>query len=381
MKDRPASIRRALLDEINPEKRVIIIRGARGVGKTRFLVDFCAEHYPDDPSALYVDMGHLFLAREGLFTFIERFYQRGGLVLLLDQLHKYPDWDEELRAAHDSFPSLRFVCAISSLAPVSASPYLQQVMTVHELEGLSFREFVEKESGIGFPRVSFRDVVKSHDKLTREITSKVRPLAYFEKYLEYGFYPAYLQQKAYISFMLRDLGMTIDVDVPQFSQLDVKHLPKLKELLFVIARDRVHSLNISKLGQSVGISRASTFIYLNQLRDARLLTILYDKDEDAYGERKPYHVHVQNPNLLRLICMERVDHPSLLKSFFISHASAATSVCYSAYADCLVDELYNVAVLEEGEWLQPSASLVQFMDMVERGDERYIPLWLAGFLY
>jgi predicted AAA+ superfamily ATPase len=369
------------MDDVNPERRVVIIRGARGVGKTRFLIDFCAEHYLDNPSALYIDMGHLFLVREGLFTFIERFYQRGGTVLLLDQLHKYPDWDEELRAAHDSFTTLHFVCTVSTLTPVTASPYLQQVVTIYDMEGLSFREFVEKESGFRFPRISFRDIIKSHDKITKEITSKVRPLAYFEKYLDYGYYPGYINQKSYISSFLRDLGLTLDLDVPQLSQMDVKHLPKLKELLFVIARDKIHSLNISKLGQTVGISRASTFTYLNQLRDARLLTILYDKDEDTLGERKPYHVHVQNPNLLRLLCMEKVDHPSLLKSFFISHASVATSVYYSTCADCLVDELYNVTILEEGEWLQPSASLVQFMDMVERGDDRYIPLWLAGFLY
>ena len=103
MKERTSAIRRGLLDAIDSRARLIAIKGSRGVGKTNFLLDFCKDHYKDNPSCLYVNINNLFFAMEGLFNFVERFYKLGGKVLLLDQIHKYPNWDRELREAYDRF--------------------------------------------------------------------------------------------------------------------------------------------------------------------------------------------------------------------------------------------------------------------------------------
>ena len=40
---------------------------------------------------------------------LEHFYKLGGKVLLLDQAHKYPEWDKELRACYDAFPDLQII--------------------------------------------------------------------------------------------------------------------------------------------------------------------------------------------------------------------------------------------------------------------------------
>ena len=84
MKERTSAIRRGLLDTIDSRARLIAIKGSRGVGKTNFLLDFCKDHYKDDPSCLYVNINNLFFAMEGLFNFVERFYKLGGKVLLSD---------------------------------------------------------------------------------------------------------------------------------------------------------------------------------------------------------------------------------------------------------------------------------------------------------
>ena len=78
MKERTSAIRRGLLDTIDSRARLIAIKGSRGVGKTNFLLDFCKDHYKDDPSCLYVNINNLFFAMEGLFNFVERFYKLEG---------------------------------------------------------------------------------------------------------------------------------------------------------------------------------------------------------------------------------------------------------------------------------------------------------------
>ena len=124
MKERTSAIRRGLLDTIDSRARLIAIKGSRGVGKTNFLLDFCKDHYKDDPSCLYVNINNLFFAMEGLFNFVERFYKLGGKVLLLDQIHKYPNWDRELREAYDRFPDLQIVFTASSILRVKSNKYL-----------------------------------------------------------------------------------------------------------------------------------------------------------------------------------------------------------------------------------------------------------------
>ena len=51
-----APVRRDLMDEINWKDRMIGIKGARGVGKTTFLLQYAKENYsPDDHTCLYIN--------------------------------------------------------------------------------------------------------------------------------------------------------------------------------------------------------------------------------------------------------------------------------------------------------------------------------------
>ena len=147
MKERTSAIRRGLLDAIDSRARLIAIKGSRGVGKTNFLLDFCKDHYKDNPSCLYVNINNLFFAMEGLFNFVERFYKLGGKVLLLDQIHKYPNWDRELREAYDRFPDLQIVFTASSILRVKSNKYLHGIVEMYNLSGLSFREFFRGNRG------------------------------------------------------------------------------------------------------------------------------------------------------------------------------------------------------------------------------------------
>jgi predicted AAA+ superfamily ATPase len=381
MKEKSPAIRRGLMDVIDPHHRLIAIKGSRGVGKTRFLLDFCEEYYPDDPAALYVNISNLFIAREGLYSFIERFYKLGGKVLLLDQLHEYPEWDEEIRAAYDRFPSLRFIFTISSLFKVETSSYLQGVAQVYDLHGLSFREFIELESGQHFPIFAFQQIIESHEEIAREIAEQVRPLAYIRNYLSYGYYPACLEKKSQTDYLLRNINQTLDFDIPYLNQVDLKYLWKLKELLYMVAIERHHNVNISKLSHGVGISRATVLNYLHYLTDARLLTLLFDREDDIENGLKPNQFYIHNPNLLQTICLERVSVSAIRKSFFVSQVSAVARLNFAMNGDFLVDGTHEISIRAEEDKVHPKDLTIQLVDMVERGSEKAIPLWLTGFLY
>ncbi|KIO46016.1 MULTISPECIES: AAA family ATPase [Sanguibacteroides] len=380
LKERTSTIRRGLLDVIDCRARLIAIKGSRGVGKTNFLLAFCKEYYEDDPSCLYVNINNLFFATEGLFHFVERFYKLGGKVLLLDQVHKYPDWDKELREAYDHFPELRIVFTASSIVRIKSNKYLHGIVEMYNLSGLSFREFLELETGHKFPVFAFEEILEHHEEIVDRILDRVRPLAHFGNYLKYGYYPIYLEEKSHIDYLLKNINLTLEFDIPYNNQIELKYLTKLKQLLYIVANDN-NNVNISKLSHEIGVSRATVLNYLHYMKNARLLTLLFDKESDDENGLKPNQVYLHNPNLLNAVCLDNTDAATVRKTFLVSQLCPVASLNYSENADFLVNGRYDILVRQEGDKRRIKDNLIIMTDMIERGKKNIVPLWLTGFVY
>lgn len=381
LKERTSSIRRGLMDRINRGSRLIAVKGSRGVGKTNFLLDYCKEYHAHENTCLYVNINNLFIANDGLFHFVEYFYKIGGKVLLLDQVHKYPEWDRELRACYDAFPDLQIIFTSSSIVRINSNPYLQGVVDMYNLSGLSFREFLGLETGEQFAVYSFQEIIERHEEIVEDILGKVRPLAHFSNYLEYGYYPIYLEQKSHIDYLLKNVNLTLEFDIPYISQIELKYLVKLKQLLYIAAIDTSCNVNISKLSAAIGVSRATVLNYLNYMKNARLLTLLYDAGNDDDCGKKPKKLYIHNPNLLNAVCLDEVDPVVLRKSFVLSQLCPVSRINYTDHADFLVDEKYQITICQEGKGHKMDSSIIVMEDMIERGKGNVIPLWLAGFTY
>jgi predicted AAA+ superfamily ATPase len=102
-------IRRDLMDEINWNHRLIGIKGFRGVGKTSFLMDYLRESNKNIKDTLYINLNSFYFTGRKISGFADEFYKRGGKLLVIDQIHKYPNWDQELRECYDNLPDLKII--------------------------------------------------------------------------------------------------------------------------------------------------------------------------------------------------------------------------------------------------------------------------------
>src|SRR3990170_969296 len=109
-----SSIKRPLLREINWDNRLIVLAGMRGVGKTTLLLQHIQETYSESRKALYIPADHILLSQSGLFQTAWEFEKLGGECLILDEIQKYPNWNQELKNIYDSFPSLKLIVSGSS---------------------------------------------------------------------------------------------------------------------------------------------------------------------------------------------------------------------------------------------------------------------------
>lgn len=374
------TIRRELLDEIDWSHRLICIKGFRGVGKTTFLHNLVREKYLEDKSCLYVSLNNFYFTRRKIYNFADEFYKKGGKVLILDQIHKYPEWSKELRACYDDMPELKIVFSASPvLRVIEGNTHLKNIIKVYHLEGLSFREYLNYRGKFEFPQYTLDEIISNHQQIAQEITNQVKPLAYFEEYLQIGFYPYFLNNKPfYNETLLKHVNLALELDVTYLNQIELKYLPKLRKLLQIIVSEVPFSPNISKISNDVETSRATVMNYLRYLKNARLINMLFSNGgEDQL--KKPDLVYAHNTNILFAVEPNNITNRNLRTTFFYNQVGYRHSIKSSDKADFKVDDNYHFIV--GGKYTEPEKETYAAADMIEEGSGNKIPLWLFGFLY
>lgn len=364
------------MDEVNWGDRMVGIKGARGIGKTTFLLDYVRQ-FAENKSCLYVDLNNLYFSNRSIVSFADEFRKTGGKTLLLDQVYKYPAWSEELSYCHDHFTDLQIVFTGSPVMRLKeANPDLLGKVKVYSLDGFSFREYLNFSSGQQFPKYSLEEILMNHTQISASIVEKVKPLAYFSDYLHHGYYPYFLEEPNRFESMLKTINLVLEIDISYLQQIEHKYLPKLRRLLYLIANESPFQPNVSKLSSQVETSRATVMNYLSYLKQARLIHLLYLSSDD--GMKKPAHIYMQNPNLMYAAQYGNVDAQALHKTFFYNQLAYQNEVKRGKAGDFCVN---NDRCFKIGGKESQKGNLIYAREMIEIGSGNVIPLWLFGFLY
>ena len=378
------NLRRSLMDEIDWKDRLIGIKGTRGVGKTTFLLQYAKEKYgPYDRRCLYVNMNNFYFQGRGIADFAGDFYRRGGRVLLIDQVYKQSDWSTELRRCYDLYPELQIVFAGSSVMRLKdENPELNGLVKSYNLRGFSFREYLNLETGNNFEPYTLDQIVRNHEHIVKDILPKVSPAQYFTKYIEHGFYPLYLEHSDYQENLLKSMNMTTEVDILLIKQIELKYLPKIKKLFYLLAVDGPKAPNISQLAHEVETSRATVMNYIKYLADARLINIIYPVGQEF--PKKPTKVMLHNSNLLSAIYPINVDLQTKMETFFVNTMWKDHKVNQRPRDTFYIiddERRFRVCNADADRKARYSADVTYVRYNTEVGKDNLIPLWLLGFLY
>ncbi|QGY42617.1 AAA family ATPase [Maribellus comscasis] len=374
------TIKRELANNIEWSNRLIAIKGFRGVGKTTFLLDYLKKYFADDNSALYINLNNFYFTKRKISSFADEFTKRGGKILLLDQIQKYPEWSSDLRKCIDDIPDLKIIFTSSPVLRIAeGNPDLNGIAKIYHLEGLSFREYLNYQTGSNFHFYSLAEIVDHHVEIAKEIVTQVRPLAYFDDYLKNGYFPYSIDNpNFYMNTLLKNVNLALEIDVPYINQIELKYLPKLRKLLHIIAAETPFTPNVSKLASAVKTSRATIMNYLKYLKNAKLIQLLYSNGDDDQM-KKPDMVYMHNTNLLYAISPDNTDNLNLRHTFFYNQVGYNYKLKSSAKGDFCINGKYHFIV--GGRKLEPTSDVYAASDVIEIGEGKKIPLWLFGFLY
>lgn len=377
---------RSLMDDIHWEHRLIGIRGARGVGKTTLLLQYIKQYYATDPSALYLSLDNIWFAEHSLLSLIDNFVKRGGKHLLLDEVHKYPNWSQELKNAYDDYPDLKIVFTGSSLLEIlNARADLSRRAVVYQMQGLSFREYLQMLLAVQLPVLKMNDILSHHREISSDLLAKLKPFQYFDSYLEQGYYPFSFEMKELYGGQLEEvISLILEIELPLLRGVDIAYVHKLKQLLLIIAQSVPFTPNIQKLSEHIGINRNTLVTYLHYLQEAALTKHLYRDSKGLSRLQKPDKIYLENTNLTYLLGKESTDSGKVRECFFLNQVAYKHHVEYPEKADFLVDRKYTFEVGGKGKNKRQVYGIDNAFiaaDNIEYGFEDKIPLWMFGFLY
>ena len=376
---------RSAVGTINWKARLIGIKGPRGVGKTTLMLQYIKSRLSDRlDQVLYVSLDDIWFSNNRLVDVADDFVKQGGLYLFLDEVHKYPNWSQELKNIYDDHPTLQLVFTGSSLLEIlNARADLSRRAIIYLMRGLSFREYMSLEYQQSLPVLSLPDILDHHTTIAGDVVATFKPLQYFSTYLKQGYYPYYREEvDLYAQRVEETINMMLEIELPMLRAVDIAYVSKVKQLLLIIAESAPFVPNVSKISEKIGINRTTLLSYLHYLQESGLTQHLYRSANGISRLRKPDKIFLENTNLAYIF--GNADIGNVRETFFANQLSSQHRLEFPAQGDFLVDGQYFFEVggkEKSPRQLKGVTAGYIAADGIEYGTSRKIPLWLFGFLY
>lgn len=378
IKQTPTSFYRYMYKNIPWHDRMIGLIGPRGVGKSTLLLQRVKEQQGNG-KYLYVSADNLYFSNHTLLDLANEFELYGGTHLFIDEVHKYPHWSRELKNIYDSHPSLHVVFTGSSVLDIiQGEADLSRRVLLRQMQGLSFREYLEFEHGIVSPIRSLEEILEKDIK----IEDVVHPMPLFREYLRRGYYP-FSREIGFYNRLQRIVSLTMDVDIPQYADLRPSTANKLKLLLTIITSLAPYKPNMSKLATEIGVSKNNIQDYLVLLERAGMIGQLRDSISGLRLLGKVEKVYLDNPTLMYALSETVPDMGNVRETFFYNQMRVNQSVTSSKASDFQIGKYtFEVGGRNKGSrQIEGLSDAYIVKDEIEYAYLNVIPLWAFGLNY
>lgn len=391
IRDVPMEYIRDFEDKIDWEARLSMIKGPKGVGKSTLIQQHIRKTFGlGNHKALYCSADSGYFTTHTLVGTAEEFIKLGGTHLFIDEVHKYDGWSREVKEIYDTYRNLKLVLSGSSLIQLNdGKADLSRRVSELVMPGLSYREFLLFEAGIRLEPISLEELLRDSSGAYSRILQECHPLEHFRSYLEYGYYPFFLEsRKDYASKVENVVNYIIDTELPQHRGLEVGNTRKVKALLQVLSAMLPYEVDIAKLSRTIGIERKTVLKYLTYLEEASLIRRLFTDLDSITDLQKPDKILLDNTNLLfTLSAIPSPEIGTVRETFFCNQVAAAGHrIEYGGLktGDFRIGEkiVIEVGGPDKGfDQIHNEQDAFVAADGIESSVSRKIPLWAFGFLY
>ncbi len=376
------SYKRYFHDVVDFDNKLIGIIGARGVGKTTFLLQYLRESKLEFNQKLYFSADAIDI--DSIFDIAYEFHKIGGKLLIIDEIHKYNGFELELKKSYDMLDLKIIFSGSSAIRLDHAKGDLSRRAISYNMNGLSFREFIELKENIELPSFTLDDMLENHINISANILSKVKPYQYWDEYLKYGFYPFYFEAKSSYPLRLKEtINTVIEVDIPSIFKIEYDKIINLKKLVRLVCQSKPFQINIKELSSKIGIGDYQTlYKYIEYLKRGKILNILKPLSKGDNIFSKPDKIYLSNTNLHFAYCNN--SEIGTTREVFFSSMFSEERLSSIKRGDFLVDDKYTFEIGGKNKSFKQIKDIENSFvvrDDIEIGSDKILPLWLFGFLY
>lgn len=371
---------RYLYNQINWDSQLIVIMGARGVGKTTMVLQRILLTDAKKES-LYVSADNTFFAGNTLYDIATKFAQEGGKVLYIDEVHKYQDWSKEVKMMYDFLPDLKVVITGSSILELirGTDADLSRRAIRYKLEGLSFREYLNFSLGLNIPTYTLEEILDGKVELPAEVKY---PLAHFKEYLSKGYFP-FFKQDDYYQRLENVINQTMEVDIPAYAKMNVSTARKLKQLLYVISRSVPFKPNFTEIGRAISSDRGTVADHMVYMEKSTLIRQLNFAPDGMDLVQKVDKIYLGNTCFIYALADENPEIGNIRETFFYCAMCVNHKVTSSPAADFIVKgHTFEVGgKSKKQKQIKNVNDAFVVKDDIENAYMNIIPLWTFGFNY
>lgn len=367
-------------DKLPWEARLVGLMGPRGVGKSTLILQHIKSKSPEEQAkSLYVSADHSYFTTSTLIETANQFVREGGEWLYIDEVHKYEGWSQELKQIYDSHPGLHvFFTGSSILDIIDGEADLSRRVILFDMQGLSFREYLEMFHGIKTPIRSLEDILNGKT----EIEGLLHPIPLFNQYLREGYYPfskeGFFQQR-----LQQVIRLTMEVDIPQYANMSPATGKKLRRMLSIIASNVPYKPEATGLANEIKVSRNDIPTYLLYMEKAGMIGQLRDETGGMRGLGKTEKVYLDNTNIIYALSGENANIGNVRETFFYNQTRLALDVTPSKVSDFSIGKYtFEVGGAKKSHrQIKDVANSFIVRDDTEYANGDILPLWAFGLLY
>lgn len=385
------STHRYLFNHISWDSRQVMIKGARGVGKTTMLLQRIKEQFGLSEKALYASCDNMWFTDNRIIDLVEWHEAHGGTHLFLDEIHLYEgNWHRELKNIYDSFPNYHVVFTGSSIIHLDAAlADLSRRCIPYRLYGLSFREWLKFMNIADIGAIPLEELLTQHGQIAWSIINRIgnnKILPLFNQYLGKGYYPYFKTDSKlgdYYGRVERSVDTTIMRDLPAAERIEYETLYKLRKLLYIISSEVPFSLNVQALSQKIQVARNTVVRMFGLLDKGAVLRSIHSGWHSPKSIAKPEKVLFDNTDIMA--ALSNMNEIGTVRETFVASMLAPNhKLAEPPAGDLMVDERLLFEIGGKNKNFSQIADIPDsyvIADDIETGLGNKIPLWLMGFLY
>ena len=227
---------RHIYDEIDWSQRLIWIVWQRWVGKTTLMLQYIKQN--NNKQSVYFSADNIRILNDWLYYSIEKLYFDENIRhFFVDEIHKYSNWNQELKNLYDSFPEMKLVFTGSSAINLIKWKYdLSRRLTLYKLQWLSLREYINKTQKLNIKKYDLSDLINNTNQVVDDVYGFVwdKIPFLFKQYLRGWYYPFAFENddlNIYYNKIWWAIDKLIYEDISNSYRLDTFHLEKFKFIL------------------------------------------------------------------------------------------------------------------------------------------------------